>query len=598
MKSKRSRRISLIAFLIFFLFAILAGRLWQLQVVKGNYYAQVSVENRLRLEKIPSPRGIIRDRTGVALVRNAPFFSIALLPEMVDQADLGAIAGFLFMDLGELSDIVRRHEDPLEPIKLRDGLIFQEMASIKARLSDYPGLIIHVEQTRYYPYGEVGAHLVGYLGKLGPTELKKEDFKNVPRQAFIGQWGIEKMFDSYLRGKPGRRVIEVDALGRRLRLIKEEPPERGNDLHLSIDLELQKAAEQAFDGNVGALVALKASTGEILAMVSRPSFDPNLFSRGITYQDWVRLAEDKSYPLLNRGLQSQYPPGSTFKIATAIAGLEEGAITPDTTVTCQGAIRVGRWRFRCWKRSGHGKVDLHRAIVESCDVFFYKAGQEAGIDAIARYARGLGLEAESGLGLVKEKRGLIPDTEWKRRVKKQSWYLGETFNASIGQGFVLATPMQLARMTSTAVNGGYLYKPTPIRTEEQPEPVSRTPISQETLDIIKKALRGVVSERHGTGRAADSQIVEIGGKTGTAQVISSREETRKEEELPYKLRDHAWFVAFAPVESPEIALAVLVEHGGHGGTAAAPIARKAIEAYMNSSGAPAKGKPGEASDED
>jgi penicillin-binding protein 2 len=502
------------------------------------------------------------------------------------------------MDLGELSDIVRRHEDPLEPIKLRDGLTFQEMASIKARLSDYPGLIIHVEQTRYYPYGEVGAHLVGYLGKLGPTELKKEDFKNVPRQAFIGQWGIEKMFDSYLRGKPGRRVIEVDALGRRLRLIKEEPPERGSDLHLSIDLELQKAAEQAFDGKVGALVALKASTGEILAMVSRPSFDPNLFSRGITYQDWVRLAEDKSYPLLNRGLQSQYPPGSTFKIATAIAGLEEGAITPDTTVTCQGAIRVGRWRFRCWKRSGHGKVDLHRAIVESCDVFFYKAGQETGIDAIANYARGLGLEAESGLGLVKEKRGLIPDTEWKRRVKKQSWYLGETFNASIGQGFVLATPMQLARMTSTAVNGGYLYKPTPIRTEEQPEPVSRNPISQETLDIIKKALRGVVSERHGTGRAADSQIVEIGGKTGTAQVISSREETRKEEELPYKLRDHAWFVAFAPVESPEIALAVLVEHGGHGGTAAAPIARKAIEAYVNSSGAPAKGKPGEASDED
>jgi penicillin-binding protein 2 len=575
-----SKKIELIALIVLAFFLLLVARLWQLQILEGKDFKRASFENRLRIEKLPSSRGIIHDRNGRPLVKNSPYYYVALQPEMLGTADLGSIAEFLSMGLSELHDIILNNKDPFEPIKLKGGLDFEEVAFMEARLSDYPGLVITAEQTRHYLFGEVGAHILGYLGKLSPSQIKKADFREVPRQAFIGQWGLEKMFDSYLRGEPGKKAIEVDALGRPLRLIKEEAPDRGNDLYLSIDLDLQMEAEKAFGEKVGALVAIKPHTGEILALVSRPSFDPNLFSRGIDYSDWLSLAEHKSYPMLNRALQSQFPPGSTFKIVTAIAALESGAITPDTRSTCTGLLRMGRWRFRCWRRGGHGTLSLHRAIVESCDVYFYRAGDRAGIDNIAKYARMLGLESESGLMLVKEKSGLIPDTKWKERVKNQPWFRGETLNAAIGQGYVLVTPVQLARMTAAISNGGYLYDLRLTRAESQPVPVSKLDVRAETLRDIKEALRGVVSERRGTGYAARSRIVDIAGKTGTAQVISQRDRDYKEEETPEELRDHAWFVAFAPVENPEIAVAVFVEHGGHGGAAAAPIAKRAIETYI------------------
>lgn len=575
-----SKKIELIALIVLAFFLLLVARLWQLQILEGKGFKKASFENRLRIEKLPSSRGIIHDRNGRPLVKNSPYYYVALQPEMLGTADLGSIAGFLSMNLTELHDIILNNKDPFEPIKLKGGLSFDEVAYMEARLSDYPGLVITAEQTRHYLFGEVGAHILGYLGKLSPSQIKKADFREVPRQAFIGQWGLEKMFDSYLRGEPGEKAIEVDALGRPLRLIKEKAPDRGNDLYLSIDLDLQMEAEKAFGEKVGALVAIKPDTGEILALVSRPSFDPNLFSRGIDYSDWLRLAEHKSYPMLNRALQSQFPPGSTFKIVTAMAALESGAITPDTRATCNGLLRMGRWSFRCWRRGGHGTLSLHRAIVESCDVYFYRAGDRTGIDNIAKYARMLGLESESGLMLVKEKKGLIPDTKWKERVKNQPWFRGETLNAAIGQGYVLVTPVQLARMMAAVSNGGYLYDLRLTRAESQPEPASRLDVRPGTLGQIKEGLRGVVSDRGGTGYAARSKIVDIAGKTGTAQVISQRDRDYKEEETPENLRDHAWFVAFAPVENPEIAVAVFVEHGGHGGAAAAPIARRAIETYI------------------
>jgi penicillin-binding protein 2 len=583
MRTEHSVKTGVFALLALTMFLVLAVRLFDLQVLEGGGYERLSIENRLRMEMVPSPRGIIFDRNGEPLVKNAPFFSIALQQEMLGKADIPAIAEYLSMDSGEIYDRIRNEKNPFSPVKLKEGLSLEEVARAEARLSDYPGLAIHVEQTRHYLYGETGAHLVGYLGRLTPRQLKRANFKGVPRQAFIGQWGVEKLFDGFLRGKPGSRAIEADALGRRLRLIKEAPPEHGNDLHLSIDINLQRAAEEAFGNRVGALVALRPGTGEVLALASRPSFDPNLFSRGIHYEHWLLLSEDKRYPLLNRALQSQYPPGSTFKIITAIAALEEEAVTPRTRSRCTGRLKKGRWDFGCWKSGGHGALSLYGAIVESCDVYFYRAGEAAGIDNIAKYARRFGFGSASGLSLVREKKGLIPDTEWKQRVKNEPWFPGETYNAAIGQGFVLATPVQLARMTAAVANGGYLPELRLTRVEEDPGPPSKIEVSEETLERIKKAMRGVVADRKGTAHwTATSRTVDIAGKTGTAQVISLDKNRRKAKDTPYEFRDHAWFVAFAPVEEPEIAVAVFVEHGGHGSSAAAPIAKKAIETYMES----------------
>jgi penicillin-binding protein 2 len=575
------------------LFLALVLRLWQLQVVKGTEFKRLSTENRLRMEQIPAPRGIIYDRNGTPLVKNSAFYSVSLLPEMAEEADVPAIAEFLGLDSQAVLKKIKGHKTPLATIKLREGLSFRDTATIEARLSDYPGLTIDVDQTRHYIYGEVGGHLVGYLGRMTPEQAGDPEYDRVPPESFIGQWGVEKLYDSRLRGTPGRKVIEVDALGRQLRILTEEPPLKGEDLFLSMDIDLQLAAEAAFQNRAGALTAIKPSTGELLGLVSRPSFDPNLFSRGIDPEEWERLSKGERYPLLNRALQSQYPPGSTFKIMTAIAGLESGAITPKDTANCTGTLRRGRWTFGCWKKSGHGKISLHRAIVESCDIYFYKAGEKTGIDTLADYARRFGLGSPTGIPLVAEKAGLVPDSQWKQRVIGEPWYLGETFNASIGQGFVLTTPAQLARMMSAVVNGGFLYDIKLERATEEPLAQSYTMVKEETLSFVKDALAGVVNERHGTARRARSRITEIGGKTGTAQVISlkKRKELEKLGMMEERFEDHAWFVAFAPREKPEIALSVFVENGGHGGSTAAPIAKKAIEAYMASLKEHAENRP-------
>lgn len=577
-------RIWFIVGVVTVLFVVLTLRLWHLQVIRGAEFKRLSAENRLRVDGIPAPRGIIFDRNGIPLVKNSAFYSVSLLPGMVQEADINAIARFLDISPEEILQKIREHPSPLVTIKLKEGLTFEETAAIEARLSDYPGLTIDVEQTRHYLYGDVGGHLIGYLGRITPRQAKDPAYEAIPPQSFIGQWGVEKLYDRHLRGTPGRRVIEVDALGRQLRILDEEPPQKGDDLYLSMDVNLQKAAEAAFANRAGAMAAFKPDTGEVLGLVSRPSFDPNLFSRGIGLSDWERLSKGKRHPLLNRALQSQYPPGSTFKIITAVAGLESGKLDPEETVNCTGRIKVGRWSFGCWKPGGHGKISLRRALVESCDIYFYKAGEKTGIDTIAEYARMFGLGNPTGIPLVREKTGLVPDSEWKRSVLGEPWYLGETYNASIGQGFVLATPVQLARMMSTVVNGGYLYRPALVRLDAPPEPSSVVRVSDKTIALIKDALEGVVSDEHGTGWAARSKIVGIGGKTGTAQVISLKKhkELERLDMMEERFQDHAWFVAFAPEENAEIALSVFVEHAGHGGTAAAPIAKKAIEAYMAS----------------
>ncbi len=479
-----------------------------------------------------------------------------------------------------LDDLRSRFADasakPFEPIKLKQDVSFEEVAKVEARKIDFPGLQIDIVGSREYIYGHSASHVIGYLGRLGLEQLNVPEYTDVPRESFIGQFGAEKIYDNTLRGNAGKKIIEVDALGSIIKFVRIQRPVKGSDISLAIDINLQVEAEKSLRGKAGAVVALKPDTGEILALASAPSFDPNLFVRGIAYKDWKRLLNDPRKPLLNRAIQSRYPPGSTFKIVTAIAALEEGIITEDTEYNCKGSIYFGRI-FRCWKGAGHGNVRLHRAIVESCDVYFYEVAKDLHIDKLAQYAFSFGLGRPVGVELEGEVPGVVPTTGWKLGIKKEKWYKGETLNAVIGQGYLSVTPIQMAKLISALVNGGKLYEPYLLKdSESKVKSKSVVKIKPEIIRVIKKALLGVVTDKNGTGWMARSDIVSIGGKTGTTQVIGG---ITREGNFPNKYKDHAWFVAFAPEKNPQIALTVFVEHGGHGSTGAAPIAKRIIEVY-------------------
>ncbi|TAN45713.1 MAG: penicillin-binding protein 2 [Nitrospirae bacterium] len=569
-------RIKIGSLIIAAVITLFACRLWYLQILQRDKYQTLSETNRLRIIKNPAPRGIIYDRNGVPLVKNIPTFSVSIIPENLRNLDRDALAKMLEMPLQEIEEKLNKKDNsPFVPIKLKLGLNFKDIARIEAVRSDFPGLFVETEVGREYLFGKAGGHIIGYLGKITQTQLNRPDLKHFPPDALIGQWGAEALHDERLRGTPGERVVEIDALGRELRLIQQKQAIKGGDIHLSIDINIHKAIENAFGEKAGALVAIRPATGEILALESLPSFDPNVFAMGIDYHDWKALTENKKKPLLNRALQSQYPPGSTFKIVTAIAALEEDAVKPDTKFTCTGGLGFGKWTFGCWKKGGHGSVDFHRGIVESCDVYFYEVGKRLGMDKIYKYATALGLGRETGVDIppVKESKGLVPNPQWKREKKKLSWFLGDTFISAIGQGFVSATPVQMANLMAAVANNGDVCKPTLIKGGSLPRDAVK--LKPETVRMIKDALQGVVNEPNGTAKGAKSSIALTGGKTGTSQVVSKRKGLGGE-----RFMDHAWFVAFAPIENPEIAVAVFVEHGGGGGAVAAPIAKKAIEAYF------------------
>lgn len=566
------RVVQVSALLIGLVFSILLFRMFQLQVFDSDRYKRLAEENRFRIVKIPAPRGIIYDRNGIPLVENIPNFSISIVPENVNSLDVDALAVLLGMQAQELQEkLLRKDRSPFVPVKLKQGLEFGEVARIEARKSDFPGLFIETEIGREYPLGKVAAHLIGYLGRIPQGQANNPDFKNLPPDAMIGQWGVEKLYDADLRGTAGERVIEVNALGRELRLIRQRAPIVGKDVHLSIDIGIQMAIEHSFGEKAGALIAMNPESGEVLALESFPSFDPNVFARGISGSEWKSLMESKKKPMLNRVLQSQYPPGSTFKIVTAIAALEEGVVDPAMRVTCTGGLSHGGRTFGCWKKGGHGAMDMHSALVHSCDVYFYEIGKRLGIDKIHKYAVAFGIGKETGLGLVKERPGLMPNTEWKREKRKSPWYLGDTFISSIGQGAVTTTPIQMAQVMAAVANEGKIYQPTLIKGDYSP--VATVELKPDTVRRIRAALHDVVAG--GTGKNAMSSLVPVGGKTGTVQVVGKSSGLTGE-----KYMDHAWFVAFAPTDRPEIALAVFVEHGGGGGAVAAPIAKAAIDAYF------------------
>ena len=576
-------------------FFLLTGRLWVLQVLQGERFTYLSKSNRIRIKTIPGIRGMVFDRKGRLLVDSRPSFDLLFVPE--DSQDpkftLRHLARLLGMDDGQFLKALDKKKDrlPFGEVVLDRDVNWRTVVALETHERDLPGVTLRVRPKRSYLHNGMNAHLVGYLGEIGPAQLKTLRQEGYSMGDKIGQFGLEKKWERYLRGRSGKQQVEVDALGRRVKILDQEKDVPGNNVFLTVDGDLQKSSYQSLKGKEGAIVVMEANSGAILALVSTPSFDPNAFARGISTQAWNNLLQDRARPLHNKAIQGVYPPGSIFKIVLTIAALEEGVVTPRTPHFCPGFLTVGRKVFRDWKAGGHGVVNLHKALVESCDVYFYQVGQQLGIDRIARYARKLGLGEKTGIALDGEKGGLIPDRKWKFRRFGQPWYPGETPSVAIGQGYVSVTPVQIASLMAAVVNGGFLYRPwfvskvesldgKPIQ-EYGPEKIGSVPLKASTLKHLHKALEDVVNTQEGTGKNSHSDLVKIAGKTGTAQVAGMTSAIVKNEDLPYLIRDHAWFVAYAPAGQPEIVVVVLIQHGGYGGVEAAPVAKKLIEQYFS-----------------
>ncbi|MGD0916042.1 MAG: penicillin-binding protein 2 [Thermodesulfobacteriota bacterium] len=577
-------------------FLIIIG-LWYLQVIKGGEFRRLSENNRIRILENPADRGMLIDRRGRILAQNRPSFEVYLVPEdlKVNPEVPVQVGELLRMGEDEIKERLQstKKRPPFKPVKIKSDIDWHELALLEANRVHLPGLIVDVRPKRSYNYGDLASHLIGYLGEVDENEMKESKDASYRMGALIGKYGVECQWEPDLRGVDGGRQIEVDALGREVKPLQSVEPFPGNNVILTIDFDVQRVAEEAFQDKNGALIAMDPRNGRILAMVSKPSFNPDLFARNILPEEWKSLVEDPHHPLQNKGIQGQYPPGSVFKIITAIAGLESGMITPDTQFTCAGVYPFGNRDFRCYKEEGHGTLSLHRAIVESCDIFFYQLGLKVGVDRIAQYANEFGLGRKTGIPLPHEKAGNVPSTSWKKSHFGIPWYSGETLSLSVGQGYLNVTPIQLLVMISAIANGGKLYLPQVVERVENiygnilkeypPVEMGEATVSEKNLRIVQEALMGAVNEPHGTGWAAALKETKVAGKTGTAQVVRMAQDFRKGDmdRMPLKFRDHAWFVAYAPFEDPQIAIVVLVEHGGFGGAAAAPIAKKVIEKYLH-----------------
>lgn len=586
-------RARLIYLLVTLAFIGIMARLIFLQAIQGERYSYLSENNRIRIKRILGTRGMIYDQRGDLLVDSRPSFDLLFVPEDSEnpEATLRQLARYLGREESELLENFKQSQSrsAFDDITLGKDVDWATVVAVETHQLDLPGVTLRARPRRSYADGPAGAHVLGYLGEIGPKQLKSFKAEGYELGDEIGQYGLEKKWEQYLRGKGGGQQVEVDAVGRRVRVLSEVISGPGYTVHLTLDRKLQQTAYEALQGKEGTIVVLDVHSGAILAMASTPAFDPNVFARGIKGDEWRALIKDRLRPLSNRAIQGQYPPGSTFKVVMAIAGLEEEAIQPDTKIFDPGFFPFGNRNFRDWKKEGHGSVDLHKSLVESCDVYYYTLGTRLGIDKIAKWSRAFGLGEKSGALLDDEKSGLVPDTEWKRKRFRQPWYPGETPSVAIGQGYLTVTPLQLANMMAAVANGGTLYRPRLVSRvesiegqrvyEQGPEVIRTIELKPETLNRVRNALADVVQGAAGTGKAARSPIIALAGKTGTAQVVEMKGAYLKSEQLSYFSRDHAWFVSYAPLNKPEIAIAVLVEHGGHGGEAAAPMAKKVAEKY-------------------
>ena len=589
------QRITGVMICVLVAFTVLLVRLLYLQIVMGGEYLTLSLNNRIRLQSIDPPRGLIYDRNNRVLVENRPSFdvSITLKDARPVEKTITKLADYLDLPSQELMQKLSSSKgiSAYKPIQLQQDIGRDALASIEAHKYDLPGIAINVKLLRHYLNIKDAAHLIGYLSEINSTELAGGKYPGRRRGDFIGKFGAEKAFEKYLQGTRGGRQVEVNANGRVVRVLKTVAAKPGQNIHLTIDHILQKKAESLLQGVAGAAVAMDPGSGRILALASSPSFDQNYFASGMSHEQWDSLISNPFRPMENKAIQGEYPPGSTYKIITALAGLEEGVIDEATEFFCPGYHRFGNRIYRCWKRGGHGKVNIVKALAQSCDVYFYQVGQLLGVDRLAWYAKAGGLGSRTGINLGKESRGLIPTAAWKKKRTGVAWQRGETLSVAIGQGFNLATPLQMVDLTSAIANGGTRYKPIILESittadgrvvyQNEPQVMGKIPLSAPSLELVKKGLWEVVNGEKGTARSSRLADIEISGKTGTSQVISrKKDDTRSEEERPAHLRPHAWFIAFAPSAAPEIAVAVLVEHGEHGSSAAAPIATELIKTFL------------------
>ena len=588
-------------FFCLLLTGILVARLFDLQVLQSEYFQTRANDNRMRVMPVAPVRGLIYDRHGALLAQNKPAFMLEVVPEQVKDLDalleqLSKVVQLTDQDISRFKDRVRK-TPRYRPVPLRNNLTMEELARYELDRYAFRGADVSAGLTRNYPLGASGAHIVGYVGGISEKELSEAPENTYEGLSLIGKTGVEKSHEDTLRGKSGAKVIEANAYGRPLRELDYRRGYPGRNLYLSIDSKVQLVAEQGLGELDGAVVAIDPRSGEVIALVSKPGFDPHLFIEGIDFKTYKTLSSDPKRPLFNRALQGTYPPGSTVKPAMAMAGLEYGVVTPEDGVYCRGEMSLpgSSRKYRCWKRTGHGFQDMVGGVMRSCDIYFYELAIKLGIDRMHDSMTRLGLGHKTGVDLPLEGSGLFPSREWKLKRRKEQWYPGETLNIGIGQGYTLTTPLQLAQMTARIAMRGHGFKPHVVYATQDAITREVTRVAPEPLEPIElkdnhnwqRVIDAMIDVAHGAGgtaaRIGRDSPYRIAAKTGTAQVAAMRQDEKKARSLestPLHLRDHALFVGFAPAEDPKIAVAVIAEHAGHGGSVAAPIARQVMDMYL------------------
>ncbi|MEO5374515.1 MAG: penicillin-binding protein 2 [Alphaproteobacteria bacterium] len=592
-----SRRVAMLGIGKIGLLSALVSRLYYLQVIEADRYRLLSDENRFNIRLLAPPRGRIIDRFGVPMAVNTQNFQVQVVSEQAGDLDdiLDALAALIPLTDHDRQRIRREAERRrgFVPVTVRENLTWEEMARVQVNAPDLPGVIIDQGLSRDYPLRQLGAHVLGYVASVSEADLAAGDDALLELPGFrIGKAGVERIHDLELRGKGGTYTVEVNAVGRVIREHERKEGEPGADVRLALDIRLQQFAAERLGEDSAAVVAMDIITGEVVLMASTPSFDPNAFTRGLTGAEWKELTTHQRAPLTNKVIAGQYAPGSTFKMMVALAALESGAVTPDVRVVCPGHLSLGNARFHCWKKHGHGSMDMVQGLQNSCDVYFYEVARRTGIDRIADMARRFGLGQRLGIDLPGERPGLVPDRKWKKATLKDIWHPGETLVAGIGQGFMLTTPLQLAVMAARIGNDGLKVEPRLTVDTRSAKAIAANPlpsigVSAKSIAVVRRGMYAVSNVQGGTAYASrlNFEGMVLSGKTGTSQVrrISASERAtgvRKNEDLPWEERDHALFVAYAPEESPRYSICVVVEHGGSGSKAAAPIARDVMREIL------------------
>lgn len=556
---------------------LLVAGLFNTQVLNARYYRGLSEQNRIRLIPLEAPRGRVFDRAGRLLATNRPSFNLMATPEDVTPEVFPELARLLKIPEGKIRErMTAEREYPFAPVVLASDMTRRQLFEIEEMRPELPGVSIQTDWTRSYPYGVVASHVIGYLGKINPEEYQRSDRERYGFTALVGRTGIEKVFDLKLRGWRGGKQVEVNARGERIRVIAEKPPVPGENVILTIDLEFQKRLTELLAGKKATVAFMDLKTDELLALASNPGFDPNVFVSPRGSRSRLEYLESLNAPLLHRGISAAYPPGSVFKLVTALAGLESGKITPHTTFNCPGYFRLNRKSrtFHCWNEKGHGRLNLYHALERSCNVYFYNTGKLVGVEALARYARELGFGQSVELELTRMAPGLVPDSAWKKSHLKQPWYEGETLNFAVGQGFLLVSPIQVLRLCAMIAKNGEWVEPKLLQGSEPDSglPRKKIAIHPEHLKVIRQGMLKVVQSEFGTGQLARVDFDMMAGKTGTAQA-PPRE-------------PHAWMTGFFPYQDPQIAFVLFVEHGGSGGVTAARLVKQSLQIWKEIYGSP------------